>query len=1046
MRAGACTLQQTLTTEAASVLKHSLSLARRRGHAQVTPLHVAATLLSSRASLLRRACLKSQPHQTSHPLQCRALELCFNVALNRLPTTPGPLLHGQPTLSNALIAALKRAQAHQRRGCIEQQQQQPLLAIKVELDQLILSILDDPSVSRVMREAGFSSTAVKNNLEDSSASSVFQCYSSSGGVYSSPCSPSPTETPREVINPTNFWHTHFLTYNSEPSPLIFSPQKKLSSNQTITDSASVKEDIKLVLEVLLRKKRSNTVIVGDSVSTTEGLVAELMGRVDRKEVPEELKSAHFIRFQFTSVPLRFMKREEVELNLSDLKRKVDSLASGGGVIIYTGDLKWTIDAAVDDRDQGGSSNGEAYCYSPVDHLVAEIGRLLSDYSSSSTKVWLMATANYQTYMKCQMREPPLEIQWGLQAISVPSGGLGLSLHGTSVHDSRITLSQNPSQILEAKPFSSKEEQDKLTCCAECTSNYEKEAKLFKSGQLKPPSLYLSSCNTKDLDKGSTQLPYWLQSHSTEARQKDDMVELRRKWNRLCQSHHQGRHTQNQLNSSLFNNQSLIGKTYSSYPWWPNQSGIFPDSRSISFADSTLKPNHNNSSLPRFRRQQSCHIEFSFSNGKHEHQPTEPNLDSLKNTEGKEVKITLALGNSLFSDTGKLAEKKSERAFQHGELCMLLKENVPWQSEIIPSIVEALMESKSIKKEKWLLIEGNDSIGKRRLARAIAESVFGSADMLFYMNMRTRDSRMSPCSESLERALRNHERLVVLVEDVDFADTQFKKFLANGFETGTFGEIRKKEGISDQTIFILTNSDSEMYEDDKKIQNSVIQLKLQVNENIPNMSTPNCDHKRKAEWDLSNKAKSPRIDDKDDSSDENGNIKKEFTRQLSSSTLDLNIRADEDDESGGKPGEYSPISSDLTLETSNDLQNPLGFLELIKNRFIFNRYLDRDSQMREMILSGIRGCFEEVYGREKMGCCTVEEMVLEEVCVGAGCFVNSLFENWLEDVLQRSLQTVKIGGKENMSVRLCFGGKGESGLGDGFMGSNLPRKIQLSFID
>lgn len=152
MRSGACAVQQTLTTEAASVLKHSLGLARRRGHAQVTPLHVAATLLSSRTSLLRRACLKShhphQPHhQASHSLQCRALELCFNVALNRLPTTPGPLLHGQPSLSNALIAALKRAQAHQRRGCIEQQQQQPLLTIKVELEQLIISILDDRSLT-----------------------------------------------------------------------------------------------------------------------------------------------------------------------------------------------------------------------------------------------------------------------------------------------------------------------------------------------------------------------------------------------------------------------------------------------------------------------------------------------------------------------------------------------------------------------------------------------------------------------------------------------------------------------------------------------------------------------------------------------------------------------------------------------------------------------------------------------------------------------------------------------------------------------------------
>ncbi|CAN7062976.1 unnamed protein product, partial [Brassica rapa subsp. trilocularis] len=50
--------------------------------------------------------------------------LCFNVALNRLPTNPNPLFQTQPSLSNALAAALKRAQAHQRRGCVEQQQSQ----------------------------------------------------------------------------------------------------------------------------------------------------------------------------------------------------------------------------------------------------------------------------------------------------------------------------------------------------------------------------------------------------------------------------------------------------------------------------------------------------------------------------------------------------------------------------------------------------------------------------------------------------------------------------------------------------------------------------------------------------------------------------------------------------------------------------------------------------------------------------------------------------------------------------------------------------------
>lgn len=68
----------------------------------------------------------------------------------------------------------------------------------------------------------------------------------------------------------------------------------------------------------------------------------------------------------------------------------------------------------------------------------------------------------------------------------------------SFHDSK---SQNQAHhVLETKPFAGKEELDKLSCCAECTANYEKEAGLSKSSQHKL-------------------LPSWLQTHGAEARQK-----------------------------------------------------------------------------------------------------------------------------------------------------------------------------------------------------------------------------------------------------------------------------------------------------------------------------------------------------------------------------------------------------------------------------------------------------------------------------------------------------------------------------------------------
>ncbi|PRQ37130.1 putative P-loop containing nucleoside triphosphate hydrolase [Rosa chinensis] len=1057
MRSGGCAVQQTLTAEAASVLKHSLSLARRRGHAQVTPLHVAATLLASRTSLLRRACLKAAaaanhnpPHH--HPLQCRALELCFNVALNRLPTTPpsggggaaSPLLvnHGQhhqqqqPSLSNALIAALKRAQAHQRRGCIEQQnQQQPLLTIKVELEQLIISILDDPSVSRVMREAGFSSTSVKNNLEDtSSVSSVFQCYNSTGGVFSSPCSPTaPENLTHHHISPSgNFWQTHFLTYTPEQNPLLFSsPPKKLllpfnvSSISTPTESVSYsKEDVKLVFEVLVRKnsKKRNTVIVGDSVSITEGLVAEVMGRLERRsEVPEELKSTHFIKFQFPHVSLRYMKREDVESNITELKRKLDH-SGGGGAIIYIGDLKWTIG---DEREGGLVSGG----YSPVEHLVSEISRLVSDYESSSCsstkpKVWLMATASYQTYMRCQMRQPSLEIQWGLQAVSVPSGGLGLSLHASSVHDSRVIFSQNPSEVLETKPFSSikDHEQDhgKLPCCEECTSNFEKEAQLLKSGQQK--------------------LPAWLQPHGTQSCQKDEVVELRRKWNRLCYSLHQGRHNPNHSSPALYNHQNSIGKNHSystsSYPWLSTRNGIFPDLNSISFADHPASDpaTHGSNLVPRFRRQQSCStIEFNFDNGVQKHEVVEPTLDSLKLSEDKEVKITLALGNSVFTDSG-------ESTVQRADMCKLLKENVPWQSESIPSIVEAIIGSKPCS-ETWFLIDGNDSIGKRRLAQAIAELVLGSANSLLHINMNKREDEMHPRVEKLKKALKSSDKLVVLVEDVDLADTQFLKFLADR----KCGEVSRRDGNQGQAIFILTKGESTRNE----YPGSIIQMKLKVDEKStsPSFGIASFEHKRKAEWELENKTKSTRFEEKEDSSVvvafENVNSKKDFSRQSSfNSNLDLNLKAGEDNEIEDNAGEVSPISSDLTRDSATDVQTPLGFLESVENLFVFNRSPARDREATELFLSKIEGCFEGVYGKQNGVSFSVDKRVLEEISVGSGSFPNSLFEKWLKGIFQTSLKSVKFGGKEGILVRLCLGGT-EEGILEGFLGSCLPKKIQIS---
>lgn len=396
MRAGLCAVPQALTAEATNVVKQAVSLARRRGHAQVTPLHVASAMLACPAGLLRRACL----HSHSHPLQCKALELCFNVALNRLPaSTSSPLLgpHSpRPSLSNALVAAFKRAQAHQRRGSIENQQQ-PILALKIEVEQLIISILDDPSVSRVMREAGFSSSQVKSKVEEDVSLDI---CSQSANLSN--------QQPKESTKP------QFLGAGLSQS-LSFS-QFGVKPSRPL-DQVRINDDVTSVLNTLANKRR-NTVIVGGCLASTEGVVRGIIEKFERGQVPGDLRYAQIISLPVFS--LRNRSKEEVEQKLVELRCLVKSYV-GRGVVLYLGDLKWV--------SEFWSAYGEQRrnYYSVAEYIIMEIKRLVFE-NGENERLWILGVANFESYMRCKAGHPSLENMWKLHPFTIPVGSLSLSLN------------------------------------------------------------------------------------------------------------------------------------------------------------------------------------------------------------------------------------------------------------------------------------------------------------------------------------------------------------------------------------------------------------------------------------------------------------------------------------------------------------------------------------------------------------------------------------------------------------------------------------------
>ncbi|OIT00752.1 PREDICTED: protein SMAX1-LIKE 3-like [Nicotiana attenuata] len=771
MRSGGCTVQQALTAEAASTVKQAVVLAKRRGHAQVTPLHVANTMLSSSTGLLRTACLQSH----SHPLQCKALELCFNVALNRLPTSSSssssPMMlghqhqHQHPSISNALVAAFKRAQAHQRRGSVENQQQ-PLLAVKIDLEQLIISILDDPSVSRVMREAGFSSTQVKINVE--------QAVSLELSSQNNP-SPNINGKPKENNN-----HV-FLSK---------------ASNKVIAPSFPVNdEDVMSVVESLMNKRRKAIVIVGECLGSLEGVIKGVMEKVDKE-------------IKLISVPLSTfanIQREEVEQRIGELTCLVKSLVNKG-VVLYLGDLKWITDYRANNNNSSGQGNNFSYCFS-VEHMIMELGRLVCNIGENG-KLWLVGIATFQTYMRCRSGHNSLESIWGLHPITIPAASLGLSLNSDS--DTQLELRSKTSENGSSGMIIDSEDQEKqiLTCCADCSAKYEAEVLNLQN-------------SASNIDSTLSSLPSWLKderqrlNNSHHDQSCVSMKELCKKWNTICNSSHKKT------------------KTFERSLTFPSTS---PSSSMITCfsLDQQYTNLHHSHHLPfldpeqTWREKGSTRLRIYIPESPDPRNVFSSNPNSTPNSSS----------SSDIMEMEYIPKFKEFNSENLNILSNALYEKVPWQKDIIREISGTILRCRSgmikrkekcsgnyeAKEETWLFFQGHDVQAKEKIARELAMVVFGSYSKFisldlssfsstktdsckeYFRNKRSRDEQSSSYIERFVQAVSSNPHRVLLVEDVEQVDycsqRRMKKAIERGKITNSSGE---EVSLSDAIIILSCES-------------------------------------------------------------------------------------------------------------------------------------------------------------------------------------------------------------------------------------------------
>lgn len=383
--------RQCLAEAAAAVLDDALGVAKRRGHSQTTSLHIISALLALPSSTLREACTRARSSAYSPRLQFRALELSVGVALDRVSVSKSAV--DEPPISNSLMAAIKRSQANQRRHpetfhLYQQQQQQlnsnsqscqSISAVKVELKHFVMSILDDPIVSRVFGDAGFRTHEIK----------------------------------LAILNPLTM--SRFSSTSSRPPPLFSFSLSDFECGQSFpfpeaAATEKVDDNSRRIGEVLLKRNRRNMLLIGVYASDAYRNFADSLKRGERGVLPKEIDGLNVVSIEqeiSEFIGESLMNKEAMELKFKQVDEMLQD-CQGPGIIVNCGNLKRFVDVeSVDD----------------VNYVVTKLKRLLINPGG---KLWLIGFLDGDDdYKKLLEQFPLIEMDLDLHLLpitSAPTGG------------------------------------------------------------------------------------------------------------------------------------------------------------------------------------------------------------------------------------------------------------------------------------------------------------------------------------------------------------------------------------------------------------------------------------------------------------------------------------------------------------------------------------------------------------------------------------------------------------------------------------------------
>ncbi|XP_073024982.1 protein SMAX1-LIKE 6-like [Primulina eburnea] len=832
--------RQCLAEEAAATLDDAVAVAKRRSHAQTTSLHAISALLALPSSSLRAVCTRARSSECSPHLHIRALELCVGVALDKVSACKSS--GEDPPVSNSLMAAIKRSQANQRRHPdtfhLYQQQvnlnsstQTSICVVKVELRHFIVSILDDPIVSRVFSDAGFRTNELK----------------------------------LAIINP--------LTMSRFPTiprcPPVFQwglsdlESKDISPNFLLYKTATYigDENSQRVGEIIAKANKRNPLMIGVCAKYALRNFIEGLKKGETGFLPKEIDGLSLISVdhEFSKFINKDLSEEMMELKFKEVGDMTDN-CHGTGIIVNCGDLKPFVDAV--------SVNS-------VNFLISQLKSLLS---CSNGKLWLIGfLADDNDYKKLLQRFPCIDIDLDLHLLPITSSKPSAS--GGNSFKSSLMGSFIPFGGFFPMPLERETRGSHLTqaesLCNLCDEKYEQEVSVLKGTPI-------------DADYHSTTLSSWLPKVECETSKRSDTVEaqddksllefrvmaLHRKWNDICQQLHRTCTSQDTISEAKLQTSSIpLSHNVPTRKDSFQVGSVLSRSRLTNL--SPVMPSgliNGSSSKPKLSNPNALE---SGANVLVELPVQSVEMDDLPNHSRSQQQMTIpASVISLTTDLGLGTLYTSNREFRSGpnlqehsfyELQRTpennhsqakqmytkdleypwknLSEKFCWQFEAIQTIGRTLFCCRDgdsrhqcpKKGNHWLSFLGPDKVAKRKIATTLAEVVFGGLEHFLSLDLSSQDPASLPnpssifysCDSTYHHMKSDRQMIVdcladelskrpfsvILLENIEKADFLVQNSLFQAVKTGKFSDSHGRDVTINHVIFVVASRAVKAGEDD-----------------------------------------------------------------------------------------------------------------------------------------------------------------------------------------------------------------------------------------